>query len=132
MQQAFISAEDKNFWQHAGFDLRGIAAALYEAVESRGEVLRGASTIPQQVAKILFFGNERRAERKIKEGIMANRMVNTIGREKILEIYLNEIDLGFRAFGVAAAAQTYFNKTLTELTPQDAAYLAAGLPLRVA
>ena len=125
VQQAFISAEDKNFWEHAGFDLRGIAAAGYEAIESRGANLRGASTIPQQVAKILFFGNERRVERKIKEAVMANRMVNEIGREQILEIYLNEIDLGFRSFGVAAAAQTYFNKTLAELEPQDAAYLAA-------
>lgn len=122
---AFISAEDKNFYEHSGFDLRGIAAALYEAVESRGESVRGASTIPQQTAKILFLGGERAIERKIKEVILANRMVTTIGREKILEIYLNEIFLGQNAYGVAAASQTYFNKTLTELNAQEAAYLAA-------
>ena len=125
VKNAFISAEDKNFYEHAGFDLRGIAAALYEAVESRGESVRGASTIPQQVAKIIFFGSERAIERKIKEVIQANRMVNTIGREKILEIYLNEIFLGQNAYGVAAAAQTYFNKPLTDLNAEEAAYLAA-------
>ena len=125
VKNAFISAEDKNFYEHAGFDLRGIAAALYEALESRGESVRGASTIPQQVAKIIYFGGERAIERKIKEVIQANRMVNTIGREKILEIYLNEIFLGQNAYGVAAAAQTYFNKNLSELNPQEAAYLAA-------
>ncbi len=124
VKNAFISAEDKNFYEHAGFDVRGIAAALYEAVESRGESVRGASTIPQQVAKIIYFGGERAIERKIKEVIQANRMVNTIGREKILEIYLNEIFLGQNAYGVAAAAQTYFNKTLNELNVQEAAYLA--------
>ncbi len=125
VKNAFISAEDKNFYEHAGFDLRGIAAALYEAAESRGSSVRGASTIPQQTAKILFLGGERAIERKIKEVILANRMVNTIGREKILEIYLNEIFLGQNAYGVAAAAQTYFNKSLSDLNPQEAAYLAA-------
>ena len=125
VKQAFISAEDKNFYEHQGFDLRGIAAAAYEAVESRGQSIRGASTIPQQVAKISFLGGERTVDRKLKEIILANRMVNSLDRDKILEIYLNEIDLGFRSFGVAAAAQTYFNKTLAELKPEEAAYLAA-------
>ncbi len=124
VKDAFISAEDKNFYEHAGFDLRAIAAALYEAVESRGQTVRGASTIPQQTAKNLIVGGERAVERKIKEVILANRMVNTIGREKILEIYLNEIFLGQNAYGVAAAAQTYFNKQLSELTVEEAAYLA--------
>ena len=125
VKNAFISAEDKNFYEHAGFDVRGIAAAIYEAIETRGASVRGASTIPQQTAKILFLGGERAIERKIKEVILANRMVNTIGREKILEIYLNEIFLGQNAYGVAAAAQTYFNKTLSELNAEEAAYLAA-------
>ncbi len=125
VKHAFISAEDKNFYRHQGFDIRGIAAAIYEAVESRGESIRGASTIPQQVARISFLGGDRTIDRKLKEIILANRMVNSLDRDKILEIYLNEIDLGFRSFGVAAAAQTYFNKTLAELEPQDAAYLAA-------
>ena len=125
VKHAFISAEDKNFYLHAGFDLRGIAAAAYEAVETRGASIRGASTIPQQVAKISFLSGERTIDRKLKEIILANRMVSSLDRDKILEIYLNEIDLGFRSFGVAAASQTYFNKTLADLEPQDAAYLAA-------
>ncbi len=124
VKDAFISAEDKNFYEHAGFDLRAIAAAIYEAIQTRGETVRGASTIPQQTAKNLIVGGERAIERKIKEVILANRMVNTIGREKILEIYLNEIFLGQNAYGVAAAAQTYFNKQLPELTVEEAAYLA--------
>ena len=124
VKDAFISAEDKNFYEHAGFDLRAIGAAIYEAIQSRGETVRGASTIPQQTAKNLITGGERALERKIKEVILANRMVNTIGREKILEIYLNEIFLGQNSYGVAAAAQTYFNKQLGELTVEEAAYLA--------
>ncbi|AZQ67148.1 PBP1A family penicillin-binding protein [Silicimonas algicola] len=125
VKNAFISAEDKRFWTHGGFDIQGIAAALYEAAQTRGESVRGASTIPQQVAKIIYFGSERAIERKIKEAIQASRMVKEIGREKILEIYLNEIFLGQNAYGVAAAAQTYFNKSLTQLNAQEAAYLAA-------
>ncbi|MEZ5779336.1 MAG: PBP1A family penicillin-binding protein [Paracoccaceae bacterium] len=122
---AFISAEDKNFYSHRGFDARGMAGALWDAVRTRGKTLRGASTIPQQVAKNFLLGGERTAERKIKELVLANRLVNTLPRDKILELYLNEIDLGFLSFGVASAAQTYFNKTLAELTPEEAAYLAA-------
>ncbi len=122
---AFISAEDKNFYSHRGFDTRGMVGALWDAIRTRGQTLRGASTIPQQVAKNFLLGGERTAERKIKELVLANRLVNTLPRDKILELYLNEIDLGFLSFGVASAAQTYFNKTLAELTPEEAAYLAA-------
>jgi penicillin-binding protein 1A len=125
VKQAFISAEDKNFYQHQGFDLRGIAAAGYEAIATRGASVRGASTIPQQVAKISFLGGERTIDRKLKEIILATRMVGSLDRDKILEIYLNEIFLGQNAYGVAAAAQVYFNKSLSELEPQEAAYLAA-------
>ncbi|MGL4312062.1 MAG: penicillin-binding protein 1A [Paracoccaceae bacterium] len=125
VKQAFISAEDKNFYTHQGFDPRGMVAALVEAVRSKGENLRGASTIPQQVAKNFLLSGDRTAERKIKELILSTRLVEALPKEKILELYLNEIDLGQRSFGVAAAAQTYFNKTLAELEPQEAAYLAA-------
>ncbi len=125
VKQAFISAEDKNFYEHAGFDSRGMAAAFVDAVESRGRNLRGASTIPQQVAKNMLVGGDLSFDRKIKEIILANRMVNSLDRDKILEIYLNEIFLGQNSYGVAAAAQTYFNKTLQELSPDEAAYLAA-------
>ena len=125
VKHAFISAEDKNFYTHQGFDARGMAGALWDAIKTRGQTLRGASTIPQQVAKNFLLGGERTAERKIKELVLANRLVNTLPRDKILELYLNEIDLGFLSFGVASAAQTYFNKPLAELTPEEAAYLAA-------
>ena len=131
VKQAFISAEDKNFYDHQGFDPRAIAAALYEAVETRGSSVRGASTIPQQVAKNMFLSGDRELERKLKEVILAYRMVDTLDRGKILEIYLNEIFLGQNSYGVAAAAQTYFNKTLADLTVEEAAYLAA-LPQRPA
>ena len=125
VKHAFISAEDKNFYSHGGFDARGMAGALYEAIKSRGKNLRGASTIPQQVAKNFLLSGDRTIERKIKELILSTRLVDALPKDKILELYLNEIDLGFLSFGVASAAQTYFNKTLAELTPEEAAYLAA-------
>ncbi|MFA3917904.1 penicillin-binding protein 1A [Ruegeria hyattellae] len=125
VKQAFISAEDKNFYSHKGFDIRGIAAAGVEAIQSKGQNIRGASTIPQQVAKNVFLSGERSAERKIKEIILANRMVTSLSRDVVLEIYLNEIFLGQNSFGVTAAAQTFFNKTLAELEPHEAAMLAA-------
>ena len=125
VKQAFISAEDKNFYTHEGYDLRGIAAAGVEAIRSRGRDLRGASTITQQVMKNFLLDGSRRAERKIKEIILAARVENALSKEQILELYLNEIYLGANSYGVAAAAQTYFNKTLDELEPHEAAYLAA-------
>ncbi|MEZ5731354.1 MAG: PBP1A family penicillin-binding protein [Paracoccaceae bacterium] len=125
VKRAFISAEDKNFYAHRGFDARGMAGALWDAVRSRGKNLRGASTIPQQVAKNFLLSGDRTAERKIKELVLSTRLVDTLSKDKILELYLNEIDLGFLSFGVASAAQTYFNKTLADLTVEEAAYLAA-------
>ncbi|MBN2905476.1 MAG: PBP1A family penicillin-binding protein [Rhodobacteraceae bacterium] len=125
VKQAFISAEDKNFYTHKGYDARGIVAAAIEAVRSRGHNVRGASTITQQVMKNFLLGGERTGERKIKELILATRIEETLSKDKILELYLNEIFLGQNSYGVAAAAQTYFNKTLGELAPQEAAYLAA-------
>ena len=124
VKQAFISAEDKNFYSHPGYDLRGMAAALVDAVKSRGEDLRGASTITQQVTKNFLLDGSRTAERKIQELILAPRLEATLGKEGILELYLNEIDLGVRSFGVTAAAQSYFNKPLSDLSPAEAAFLA--------
>ena len=125
VKQAFISAEDKNFYTHQGFDARGIAAALWQAVQTRGEVVRGASTITQQVMKNFLLSGDRRIERKIKEIILATRIEQTMSKEKILELYLNEIFLGQNSYGVTAAAQTYFNKPPGELAPHEAAMLAA-------
>jgi penicillin-binding protein 1A len=125
IKQAFISAEDKNFYIHDGYDLRGIGAAAVDAVRSRGQDVRGASTITQQVMKNFLLSGDRRAERKIKEIILAARLEETLPKEKILELYLNEIFLGQNSYGVAAASQTYFNKTLSELAPHEAAFLAS-------
>jgi penicillin-binding protein 1A len=125
VKQAFISAEDKNFYSHQGYDARGIAAAAVEAVQSRGRNVRGASTITQQVMKNFLLSGDRRLERKIKEIILATRIEQTLSKEQILELYLNEIFLGQNSYGVAAAAQTYFNKPLRDLAPHEAAFLAS-------
>nr|WP_254444213.1 PBP1A family penicillin-binding protein [Ruegeria arenilitoris] len=125
VKHAFISAEDKNFYSHQGYDPRGIIAAGVEAVQSKGETLRGASTITQQVMKNFLLSGDRRVERKIQEIILATRLEKTLNKEQILELYLNEIFLGQNSYGVTAAAQTYFNKTLQELAPHEAATLAA-------
>lgn len=125
VKQAFISAEDKNFYTHAGYDMRGIAAAGIEAVRTRGKTVRGASTITQQVMKNFLLSGDRQAERKIKEIILAVRLEQTLNKDQILELYMNEIFLGQNSYGVAAASQTYFNKTLSELAPHEAAFLAS-------
>ena len=123
VKYAFISAEDKNFYLHPGFDLRGMLAAGVSAAQ--GGRLRGASTITQQVMKNFLLSSDRSAERKIKELILSMRVEQTLSKDQILELYLNEIFLGQNSFGVTAAAQTYFNKTLSELSAGEAAYIAA-------
>ncbi|MGA9251011.1 MAG: PBP1A family penicillin-binding protein [Roseobacter sp.] len=125
VKQAFISAEDKNFYEHQGYDPRGIAAAAFDAVRSRGQDVRGASTITQQVMKNFLLSGDRRAERKIKEIILASRLEETLEKDQILELYLNEIFLGQNSYGVTAASQTYFNKPLSDLLPREAAFLAS-------
>ena len=125
IKHAFISAEDKNFYNHPGYDLRCILSALVDAVQSRGKRIRGASTITQQVMKNFLLDGSRRAERKVKEIILATRIEGSLSKEQILELYLNEIFLGQNSYGVTAASQTYFNKTLDELAPNEAAFLAA-------
>ena len=125
VKRAFVSAEDKNFYQHNGFDVRAMGVAMVDAFRSRGETLRGASTITQQVMKNFLLSGDPIVERKIKEIILSNRIERVLGKEKILELYLNEIFLGQKSYGVAAAAQAYFNKTLPELSLREAAVLAA-------
>jgi penicillin-binding protein 1A len=123
IKQAFISAEDKNFYQHHGFDPVGIAVALRDA--ARGQRLRGASTITQQVMKNFLLTGDRSGERKVKEIILATRLEATLTKDQILELYLNEIFLGQNSYGVTAAAQSYFGKSLDELSVSEIAYLAA-------
>ncbi|MFN3277312.1 MAG: penicillin-binding protein 1A [Paracoccus hibiscisoli] len=125
VKQAFVSAEDKNFYSHPGYDLRGILSAAYEAAATGGASVRGASTITQQVMKNFLLSSDRSVERKVKELILAARLERSLSKDQILELYLNEIFLGQNSFGVVAAAQTYFNKSLSELAPHEAAMLAA-------
>lgn len=124
---AFLSAEDKNFYNHPGVDATGIARAIAINVQNLGQGRRpvGASTITQQVAKNFLLTNEVSVVRKIREAILSLRMEQAYTKDDILELYLNEIFLGQRAYGVAAASLAYFNKTMDELTVAEAAYLAA-------
>jgi penicillin-binding protein 1A len=127
IKSAFISAEDKNFYEHKGVDLLAVARAMATNLRNSGSGRRliGASTITQQVAKNFLLTNEVSYERKIKEAILAYRIEKAMSKDKVLELYLNEIYLGQRAYGIAAAALTYFDKPLEEITIDEAAYLAA-------
>ena len=124
---AFVAAEDKNFYEHPGIDIYGIMRAGMLYIQNYGSSRRpqGASTITQQVAKNFLLTNEVSFERKIKEALLALRIERTYSKQKILELYLNEIYLGFGAYGVAAASLLYFDKSVHELTIAQAAYLAA-------
>ncbi len=124
---AFLAAEDKNFYNHPGVDFRSVARAIITNIINIGRGRRpvGASTITQQVAKNFLLTNEVSVERKIKEAILAFRIEQAFSKHRILELYLNEIFLGFRSYGVAAAALNYFNKSLDSLSVAEAAYLAA-------
>ena len=126
---AFLSAEDKTFYEHPGIDIPGIVRAALTNFRNAGKDRRpvGASTITQQVAKNFLLGGEVSIERKIKEAILAFRIEQTYSKDRILELYLNQIYLGQGSYGVVAAALNYFNKTLDELSLSEVAYLA-GLP----
>lgn len=127
IRSAFMSAEDKNFYRHPGLDLQALIRAVVRNVESMATGRRpvGGSTITQQVAKNFLLTNELSIERKAKEAILAFRIERALSKDKILELYLNEIYLGEGAYGVAAAAMTYFGKPLDQVTIEEAAYLAA-------
>src|SRR5947199_2138056 len=124
---AFVAAEDKNFYEHGGIDFSGIAraAVLYIQQYGSGRRPQGASTITQQVAKNFLLTNEVSFARKVKEALLAMKIERAFSKERILELYLNEIYLGMGAYGVAAASLLYFDKSVHELTIAKAAYLAA-------
>ncbi|GLK76124.1 penicillin-binding protein [Methylopila jiangsuensis] len=122
---AFISAEDKTFYSHGGLDFFGIARAMLTNIQNQGRRPQGASTITQQVAKNFLLTNETSMERKIKEALLSLRIEQTYSKDRILELYLNEIYLGMGAYGVGAASLVYFDKSVNELTLAEAAYLAA-------
>jgi len=125
---AFLSAEDKRFFEHGGLDYIGIVRAAINFAQIKLELkdgsIQGASTITQQVAKNFLLTSERTFDRKLKEAILAIRIERAYEKDKILELYLNEIYLGVGSYGVAAAALNYFNKELKDLTLEEAAYLA--------
>jgi penicillin-binding protein 1A len=124
---AFIAAEDKNFYEHNGIDPQGVMRAGMFYIQNYGTGRRpqGASTITQQVAKNFLLNNETTFSRKIREALLAMKIERTFTKQKILELYLNEIYLGVGAYGVAAASLLYFDKSVHELTLPEAAYLAA-------
>ena len=124
---AFLAAEDATFYEHFGVDLPSVAGAVLRNVGNLLSDRRmvGASTITQQVAKNFLLSNEFSYDRKIKEAILAFRIERVLDKDRILELYLNKIYLGFGSYGVAAAALNYFNKSLVELTLGETAMLAA-------
>ncbi|MCK8782572.1 penicillin-binding protein 1A [Rhizobium sp. NTR19] len=127
VKAAFLSAEDKNFYNHPGVDITGLARAIVSNIQNLGSGRRpeGASTITQQVAKNFLLTADQTIDRKVKEAILSFRIEQTYSKDKILELYLNEIFFGLNSYGIAGAALTYFDKSVTELTTAEAAYLAA-------
>jgi penicillin-binding protein 1A len=123
---AFLSAEDKTFWTHGGVDLGGLAGAVVDYATKYGTGVRakGGSTITQQVAKNILIGDEYSVTRKLKEMLLARRIEGVLTKQQILELYLNEIPLGRRAFGVQAASRAYFDKDVEDLSLSQSAFLA--------
>lgn len=127
--RAFLAAEDRTFFQHGGIDYVGVSRAMLNNVGNviRGRRVEGGSTITQQVAKNVLLTSDVTLGRKVKEAILAKRLEDTLDKEQILELYMNEVYLGYEAYGVGAAAYNYFGKRLHQLTPAEAAYIAALL-----
>jgi len=126
LRRAVVNSEDARFWDHDGLDRVETETALRKAVE-RGKLGRGASTLTQQLAKNLWLGEERSILRKAKELILARRL-ESLGKERVLEIYLNVVEWGRGVYGAEAASRTWFKKPAAELQPEEAAVLAAMLP----
>jgi penicillin-binding protein 1A len=127
LAQAFLAAEDHSFFQHGGVDAMGMTRAMGKNVinAAQGRRLEGGSTITQQVAKNVLLSSNQTIGRKLQEAILARRLEKTLNKEQILELYLNEIWLGYRSFGVGAAAYNYFGKSISDLSLAECAYLAA-------
>lgn len=127
LAESFLAAEDRNFFKHSGIDVGGLGRAMMKNLlnAARGKRFEGGSTITQQVAKNVLLGNQATVGRKLKEAILARRLEQTLTKEQILGLYLNEIWLGYRSYGVGAAAYNYFGKSLQDLDLAEMAYLAA-------
>lgn len=126
LKKALIATEDKNFYRHHGYDMTGLARSTVQNLMA-GHVVQGASTITQQLARVLFLNNERTFDRKLKELFIAARIEKTISKDQILEMYMNNVYLGAGAYGVEGAAQIYFDKHLKDCDLAELA-LIAGLP----
>ncbi|HEV2122567.1 MAG TPA: transglycosylase domain-containing protein, partial [Chloroflexota bacterium] len=124
---AFLAAEDARFYENPGVDVQAIARAFLNNISSQGEQITGASTITQQLIKNSLLTDERTLTRKIREAILALRLSERYDKDQVLEWYLNTVYLGTQAYGIQAAAETYFGKTVEQLTPAEGALLA-GLP----
>jgi monofunctional biosynthetic peptidoglycan transglycosylase len=124
---AFLTAEDRRFWRHGGFDAAMLGRALSHDI-AVGRIEKGASTITQQLAKNMFLSKDRTLGRKLEEAVIAWRMEQLLSKRRILELYLNAIELGPGLYGVHEAAQYYFGKLPSDLGPLEAAHLAALTP----
>lgn len=127
MKWAVILAEDSNFYSHDGFDVKAIKNAIKYDLEKKS-LKRGASTITQQAAKNLFLSREKTITRKLKEIYLAYRMEQELTKGRIIEFYLNVVELGPMVYGIGHGAQYYFGKPVSSLTPRECAFLAAMLP----
>lgn len=127
MKWAVILAEDSNFYKHEGFDVKAIKNAIKYDLEKKS-LKRGASTITQQTAKNLFLSREKSITRKLKEIYLAYRMEQELTKGRIIELYLNVVELGPMVYGIGHGAQYYFGKSASNLTPRECAFLAAMLP----
>ena len=127
LKRAVLLAEDSAFWQHEGVDLEQLQESI--GIDwTRGRFVRGASTITQQLAKNLYLSSSRNPIRKLKEYLLARSLENHLTKKRILELYLNVVEMGERVYGAEAAARTYFHTSASALSPQQAALLAGCLP----
>lgn len=124
--EALVSTEDKRFWTHHGIDYMGITRALYQNIKA-GHIVRGASTLTQQLARSFYLSREKTLDRKIKEALLAYRIERDLSKQEILFLYLNQVYLGNSSYGVEAAAENYFGKTVDELSLAEMAMIA-GIP----
>ena len=127
LKKAVIAAEDANFYTHEGVDYEAIREAIKADIQ-KGRFVRGGSTITQQLAKNLFLSREKSVSRKIKEYVLARRIDDSLSKSRILELYLNVVELGPMVYGVGHASRYYFRKAATDLTARESAFLASMLP----
>ena len=125
VKEAFVAIEDKNFYEHEGFDIKANLRAFKALIDNRGKITQGGSTITQQLVKNTFLTHEQTYKRKVKEILIAVRLENKLSKDKILEYYINNIYYGHGAYGIETAAEYYFSDSVNNLTLSEIAFLAA-------